>query len=206
MEEIAYLPEYNYFQITVSKWSGKPTCQSSDTIDKVLSDVKIGVAITDYYFDSDDYSSPLKINVNDALRFHLLNGYTKNVNLRVRRNDVSDQKSPYFIDPSDSYSFFSVGDVSQDTSAFSYEPDLVLRINIILDSKYNVIDRKVYSLGDMFGQIGGMDSIMINIGSIIVGIFSSKIFIASLLSTFYHVSSEQNSSKVVPFAIFEKKK
>ena len=38
-----------YFQITVSKWSGKSTCQSSDTINKVLSDIRIGVAITDYY-------------------------------------------------------------------------------------------------------------------------------------------------------------
>ena len=92
------------------------------------------------YFDSDDYSSPLKINVNDALRFHLLNGYTKNVNLRVRRNDVSDQKSPYFIDPSDSYSFFSVGDVSQDTSAFSYnckiQTGIFIKINDTLKYFY----------------------------------------------------------------------
>ena len=67
-----------------------------------------------------------------------------------------------------------------------------------MDSKYNVINRTVYSMTDMFGQIGGMDSILVSAGSILVGIFSSKIFMASLLSSFYYVNSENDSSKVVP--------
>ena len=51
---------------------------------------------------------------------------------------------------------------------------------------------------DMFGQIGGMDSILVSAGSIIVGIFSSKIFMTSLLSSFYYVDSEYKTSKVAP--------
>ena len=75
-----------------------------------------------------------------------------------------------------------------------------------MDSKYNVINRTVYSMTDMFGQIGGMDSILVSAGSILVGIFSSKIFMASLLSSFYYVNSENDSSKVVPDSKIEESK
>ena len=73
----------------------------------------------------------------------------------------------------------------------------------MLDSKYNVINRSVYTLGDMFGQIGGMDSIMATIGSIFVGVFSSKIFMESLLSTFYYVTSDRKETKIIPLKIIE---
>ena len=73
-----------------------------------------------------------------------------------------------------------------------------MRFYIVLDSKYNTINRTVYSMTDMFGQIGGMDSILVSAGSILVGIFSSKIFMSSLISTFYYVVSENQDSKVFP--------
>ena len=110
--------------------------------------------------------------------------WPKNVDLRIRRNDVNDQKSPMFYVPADSYSFFSIGDIFQDISTLSDEPYTVLKVKFILDSKYQTISRQVYSLGDMFGQVGGMDSILLNIGSFIVGIFSSKIYMTSLLTYF----------------------
>ena len=49
----------------------------------------------------------------------------------------------------------------------------------------------------MFGQIGGMDSIMMSILSFLVGIFSNKIYTASLLSKFFHVISKQNVRRVI---------
>ena len=79
-----------------------------------------------------------------------------------------------------------------------FNKNLIIRFNIVLDSKYNVINRTVYSMTDMFGQIGGMDSILVSAGSIIVGIFSSKMFTASLLSSFYYVNSDQHQSKILP--------
>ena len=60
-----------------------------------------------------------------------------------------------------------------------------------------MINRSVYSIGDMFGQIGGMDSIMMSILSFLVGIFSNKVYTASLLSKFYHVNSKPKTRRVV---------
>ena len=37
------------------------------------------------YFDSSDYSNPLKININDGLEFNTVDGATKNINLKIRK-------------------------------------------------------------------------------------------------------------------------
>ena len=80
------------------------------------------------YFDSEDYSNPLKINVNSDLSYYTLKGVTKSIDIKIRKTEVTDQKSPYFFVPSESYSFFSVGDTFVDTSALFYEPNIVLNI------------------------------------------------------------------------------
>ena len=56
----------------------------------------------------------------------------------------------------------------------------------------------MYTLGDLFGQVGGMDSILTSIGGILVGVFSTKIYMTSLLSNFYQVN-KQESFKVSNF-------
>ena len=82
------------------------------------------------YFDSEDYSNPVKIFVNADLSYYTLKGMTKSIDVRIRKNEVTDQKSPYYFVPSESYSFFSIGETFVDTSALFYEPNTVLNIYI----------------------------------------------------------------------------
>ena len=126
--------------------------------------------------------------------------------LRSENNDVTDQKSPFFYVPSDSYSFFSVGEVVQDLSMQTSDTNIIFNFRIQLDSKYQIIDRKVYSLGDMFGQIGGMDSILVSIGTLFMAVFSPKIYAASLLSTFYQVRNEGFDNKIHSKELVEENK
>ena len=106
----------------------------------------------------------------------------------------------------ESYTFLSIGDIFQDSSALTNETNVVLRIKFLLDSKYQSIQRTVYTVGDMFGQIGGINSILLSIGSFIVGAIATKIYMASLLSSFYHINSNKNIQKVTPFKIIEEHK
>ena len=57
--------EFNYVEITLTRWNGKPTCKTSSQIDTALGSIAIGFLLTDYYFDSNDYSSTIKINISD---------------------------------------------------------------------------------------------------------------------------------------------
>ena len=198
--------EYNYVEITLTRWNGKPTCKTTTEIDTALGSLALGVLLTDYYFDSNDYSSPIKINLNDLFKFWGQNGMTKNIDLKIRRNDVVDYKSLIPFVSADSYTFLSIGDIFQDTSALTNETNIVWRIRLILDSKYQSIQRKAYTVADMFGQIGGMNSILLSIGSFIVGTISAKIFMSSLLSSFYHVSLKEDINKITPYKVIEENK
>ena len=62
---------------------------------------------------------------------------------------------------------------------------------------YQTIDRKVYSMSDMFGNIGGMDSVLWIFTSFFVGLFSSKIYMLSLVSSFYNTIVNKDTSQQI---------
>lgn len=64
-----------------------------------------------------------------------------------------------------------------------------------LDSKSVQNERKVYSLGDLMSQLGGMKEMLFMIGSLIVGFFQNKLYIGSLMNKLYLVHDEQNTPK-----------
>ena len=83
---------YNYVYLTIEKWSGSTSCQDSDTIDFLVDYLQADFIITDYYFDPNDYSNPVKNTYNDKLKFYGVSGITKTAEIRMKRNDVTDQK------------------------------------------------------------------------------------------------------------------
>ena len=83
---------YNYILITIDKWSGSPTCQSSSYIDSLIDSLEVNFIISDYYFDLNDYSNPIKSTYNDRLNYYGVRGITKKAEIRMKRNDISDQK------------------------------------------------------------------------------------------------------------------
>ena len=157
--------------------------------------MKLGLTITDYYFDSNDYSNPVKINISTNNKFYLASSLTKFINAKVRRNDVIDITSALPFASSNRYSFFSVGEIFQDY--YSEKADgVILDLKFIFDDKYQTINRTVFSVGDMFGKIGGMDSMLWMIASFFVGLFSSKLYKFSLVSSFYNVISDKQNQNV----------
>ena len=115
--------------------------------------------ISDYYFDSNDYSNPVKININTNNVFYLTSSLSKYVVIKIRRNDVTDTTNPSPFASSSSYSFFSIGETFQDY--YTEKADgVVFDLTFSLDDKYQTIERTVFTFGDMLGKIGGMDSIL----------------------------------------------
>lgn len=177
--------DYNLVALQVSKCVDKPYCKSEAEINAVLNYMKVGIAVSDYYFDVQDYDNPVKINVVNDYEFSLIGGFTKSVQMKIRVNEVTDAKNPFPMTSAESYKFYSVGDVSVDAAADVNESPF--EALFVLDSKYNKIERKVYTLGDMLGQIGGMHDILLLMGTLAVGVFTTKIYTASLLSNLYQV-------------------
>ena len=54
----------------------------------------------------------------------------------------------------------------------------------------NSYTRSVYSVLNFSGDLGGINELLTLVGSIIVGFFSSHIFIYSILSSLYQVEAD----------------
>ena len=195
--------EYSYIEIDISQWQSG-SCQSTTDIDNAAQLYKIGTAVSRYYFDSNDYENPLKVNLLTGDRWSLLPGYTRYVNLLLKKYTASDFTNLFYsINPS-TYEYYTVDHSSQDLYVQEADKDY-LRVILSVDSDYTEIERRVYTLFDWFGEIGGIIGLFTLLTGLLVGMFSENIYINTLLSNLYFVSSDKDteklSSKVAPDTI-----
>ena len=180
--------------ISISKWVGLSTWKSDAEIEAVLSSMFVGFAITDYFFDIDDYSSPLKVNFRSDFTFYPASGFTKLINIKVRSNVVADEPNPYPFSSSQSYEFYSIGEIDRDMSIS--QNGQIFQITFSFDNEYQQMSRSVYTLSKMIGQIGGFGGMLISIFSFVVGIISTKVYQQSIMSDIYQVNSNINNSRL----------
>ena len=179
--------------LNISKCTGLPTWRTDAEINSVLNSMFVGFAITDYFFDIDDYTSPLKVNARNDVTFIPASGFTKVVNIKVRTNIVEDQPSPYPFSSSQSYEYYSIGEIVREVALS--QNGQIFQIMFTLDNEYLQISRSVYSLADMVGQVGGFGGMLISIFSFVVGVISTKVYQQSIMSEIYQVNSNDDNSK-----------
>ena len=63
----------------------------------------------------------------------------------------------------------------------------IVSVYFRLDANYDNYYRRVYSIGDLLGQTGGLYSSVLMIGGFIVGIFSERLFVSSILHKIYQI-------------------
>ena len=192
--------EYNYFSISLSKCSGLPYCKSDSDINKAIESISVGVALTDYYFDSNDYENPIQMNPSANLEYVPIGTMKKTLNIKLMKNSVKDTYNYFPYTDSKDYEFFSLGERYIDISNQNITGEFMV-INFMLDSKYQVIQRRVFSLLDLIGQIGGVNQIVLVLLSFVMNIFIYKVYIETLLSNFYQLdteSSHKKSNSVLP--------
>ena len=167
----------------------------------LFKNLKIYLAVSDYFFDTDDYSSPLKVNFRNDIAFYPTDGFLKLVNIKVKYNTISDLSSPYPFASSSSYEFYSISDIRQDMNLDT--SGNLLQIRFALDNEYQQISRTVYNWSDAVSQIGGFGGLMLSIFSFLVGVLSTKIYSQTVMSNIYQVESAAKPqflewTKIVP--------
>lgn len=118
--------------------------------------------------------------------------------IRIRYNEVEDSRQYYPFAPSENINFYSIGDKLHDFKAQDASGEF-LNVKITFDPKHQIISRAVFSFADLIGMIGGVNSMLLITASVFIGIFSNKIYMSALLSTFYQVPAKptdpDNSAK-----------
>ena len=102
--------EYNFVSISLSKCSGLPDCKSDSDINKAIESIRVGVALTDYYFDSNDYENPIQMNPSANLEYVPIGTMKKTLNIKLMKNSVKDTYNYFPYTDSKDYEFFSLGE------------------------------------------------------------------------------------------------
>ena len=68
--------EYDYFELAIKKCTGFTYWKSESEIDEALKKYRMVVALTDYYFDVEDYDNPVKFSFQNDYIYPFLPSYT----------------------------------------------------------------------------------------------------------------------------------
>ena len=77
--------EYNWINIQILTWKGKTIWKSTTEINKAIKTLSIGVGIMEYFFDSNDYVSPVKLNININQLYGLMPSFKKAAIVKLQK-------------------------------------------------------------------------------------------------------------------------
>lgn len=112
----------------------------------------------------------------------------------LRKTDVEMTDSLLQLGQSESTFFYSVEKTAND---FNLEgPDnRLFTLYISQDATVDHYQRRVYSVFDLTGQLGGLYEVFEILGAFIVGGLAKKVFMYSLFNKLYYTEHNQNNSK-----------
>mmetsp|Transcript_6199 Transcript_6199/g.5324 ORF Transcript_6199/g.5324 Transcript_6199/m.5324 type:complete len:222 (+) Transcript_6199:475-1140(+) len=154
------------------------------------------VYVVNSYFDAEDYNDPIKTYIDDRFIYSLIPGYTKLSSIYIQKNEIEDQTSYLAYKPGGKVkSNIEINRFDNSLSIEGTETNNIFKALFLKDNFSKSYDRSVITLLDVFGNVGGIMSIISLVGAIIVGFFSDKIFIYSILSKLYQVDDDTNHKK-----------
>ena len=152
---------------------------------------KMAMLISNNFVDFNNYTEAVQNYLDDNYFWYLSPGLLKKADIFIKKNLINLIDDLIQIGQSVNKDFYQVSSMRE--SVMIEGSDLqVLGIYFRLDSNYDQYSRRVYSIGDLFGQTGGLYSVMLIIGSVFVGLFTEKLFVSSILRKIYQIDQTRD--------------
>ena len=114
--------------------------------------------MTDYFFDGDNYDSPLQINPATGYEYIPISSMKKNVMIKIRQTLLIDGQNYFTSDFDQAYNFYSIGEQKIDLSTQD-KPGEFMNIDLVLDNKYQSVNRQVFTMIDLAVYVGGISEV-----------------------------------------------
>ena len=151
-----------------------------------MKQTQLALLISNNFIDFDNYVSPVQNFLDDKYFWDLAPGLRKKNDIYIRKNGANFIDDYIQLGQSNQLSFYQVSSMRE--SVVIEDTDLqIVSVYFRLDANYDNYYRRVYSIGDLLGQTGGLYSSVLMIGGFIVGIFSERLFISSILHKIYQI-------------------
>jgi len=158
-------------------------------------DVKLG--IRNGYVDLDDYVTPVKYFLDDKLYWETIPNYRKKVDIEVQKNSGVFQDNLLQISSVEEQEFFQLYKGRESTILSNSEGEF-MTIYLRTDEMFQFYDRKVYSIGDLLGQIGGFFEVIHALGMFLTLAVAQRLMTAALAKSVYQVDIRDKNSFEVP--------
>lgn len=113
--------------------------------------------------------------------------FRKKSDLYVRQGQGETQDEFVQIFGETEYNFYSVANSRDQLVVLDASDNEFMSVFIRLDAETEKYERRVYSFSDLLAQVGGLYSSIFFIGIILVGIFSERLFVSSILRKIYQI-------------------
>ena len=145
-------------------------------------------AIVNSYFDGSDYNEPVKYYVDDKYYYFLDPNQDKFADFYVKENYavLYDNTVSNLFEPPANLTHYQISNVREFAKPAT-DSELV-RVGLQFDPQYDIYTRKVYTYLTILGEVGGLQSSLFAIGSLLVAFFSRRLLYAQLIKRTYQVN------------------
>ncbi|TNV85532.1 hypothetical protein FGO68_gene3405 [Halteria grandinella] len=184
-----YSNTFRYITIKLSKC--KVNCKNASEINSYLSGKTFSIAFINQYFDYNDFTIPIKSLIDDSVFTLIESDKIKRLNFYVMKSYIQLQDEYFQLGQSVTDNFANVVNLRPYDDSNESDDGTVVQIFIRYDSRYDYYERRVYSMLELLGDIGGLQQSLYIIGLIMCQFFTYRIFLSSVLKQIYQVKHDK---------------
>ncbi|CDW89821.1 UNKNOWN [Stylonychia lemnae] len=187
-----YQQNFEYVEIKLWKClnsSSPVVCQDKQKIDEYFERESFNFAFINTYFDFNDYDSKdvIKKFIDDSFFLELEAQKIKKSNIYIQLQQAETQDSYLQFGQFNALEFHQISNQRSYDDGYSDLEGYIAAVYMRFDNKYDRYSRKIYSILEFLGDIGGLYRSLFTIGFLIVGQIASHLFFSDLMHKIYQV-------------------
>ena len=156
-----------------------------------MKQTQLTLLVSNNFINFNNYTQAVQNYLDDTYFWYLAPGLLKKADIFVKKNSINFVDDFVQLGQSTSQDFYQVSSMRESINIEGSDKQ-VMGVYFRLDSNYDQYFRRVYSIGDLFGQTGGLYSILFIIGSLFVGMFTKSLFVSSILRKIYQIDQARD--------------
>ena len=164
-------------------------------MEALVKDSRFSIAFINTVIDLKDYNKPIQHVIDDGLYWELVPDIRKKTDIFLRKNEASFEDNFVQLGFPEEEEFYQIVETQSRFEAESSKGD-VLSLYLRFDKTSDTYERKIFSAGELIGQAGGFYGALVGAGSLLLFIFSERLFTSSVLRKIYQIDSWQEREKL----------
>ncbi|CDW91852.1 UNKNOWN [Stylonychia lemnae] len=187
----------NTINSTIYSQNGQLKCQDKQLIDQILEKEKFNFAYVNTFFDFTDFSKydAIKYFIDDSSFVEIEANRIKKQNLFLQLQEATMEDDYIQFGQQKKKQFHQIVNQKSYDDGYSDDQGYVIALYIRLDSSYSIYRRKVYSVLELLGDLGGLYRSLYMIGILFVGSIAHKLFLCDVMNKIYQVRKHRDEEQ-----------